>query len=144
MFPLSFAPLKTCKGPKCYIGINVHLPVNAKFILEKSLCALRFQQALLTPPVQCWLTLSLLSFSSNQFDKGYSYNIRHSFGKEGKRTDYTPYSCLKIILTNPPSQGDYHGKCFLWMCLWYTETQELCRKHWNSGMIFALLRGTGL
>uniref|UniRef100_G3U892 DNA primase subunit 2 n=1 Tax=Loxodonta africana TaxID=9785 RepID=G3U892_LOXAF len=45
----------------------------------------------------------------NQFDKGYSYNIRHSFGKEGKRIDYTPYSCLKIILTNPPSQGDYHG-----------------------------------
>eukprot|EP00069_Balaena_mysticetus_P005937 bmy_05057T0 len=88
-----FTPLKTCKGPKCCIGINVHLPVNAKFILEKSLCALRFQRTLLTPP----------------FDKGYSYNIRHSFGKEGKRTDYTPYSCLKIILTNPPSQGDYHG-----------------------------------
>ncbi|XP_034504189.1 DNA primase large subunit [Ailuropoda melanoleuca] len=45
----------------------------------------------------------------DKFDKGYSYNIRHSFGKEGKRTDYTPFSCLKIILTNPPSQGDYHG-----------------------------------
>ncbi|XP_074189243.1 DNA primase large subunit [Rhinolophus sinicus] len=48
----------------------------------------------------------------DKFDKGYSYNIRHSFGKEGKRTDYTLFrlfSCLKIILTNPPSQGDYHG-----------------------------------
>nr|KAF6507392.1 DNA primase subunit 2 [Rousettus aegyptiacus] len=45
----------------------------------------------------------------DKFDKGYSYNIRHSFGKEGKRTDYTPFSCMKIIITNPPSQGDYHG-----------------------------------
>ncbi|EAW54128.1 hCG1791791, partial [Homo sapiens] len=43
------------------------------------------------------------------FGKGCSYNICHSFGKEGKRTDYTPFSCLKIILSNPPSQGDYHG-----------------------------------
>lgn len=57
----------------------------------------------------------LVSSFFSQFDKGYAYNIRHSFGKEGKRTDYTPFSCMKIILTNPPSQGDYHGKCLCWM-----------------------------
>ncbi|KFV71402.1 DNA primase large subunit [Dryobates pubescens] len=44
-----------------------------------------------------------------QFDKGYAYSIRHSYGREGRRTDYTPYSCMKIIISNPPSQGDYHG-----------------------------------
>ncbi|KTG43925.1 hypothetical protein cypCar_00004004 [Cyprinus carpio] len=44
-----------------------------------------------------------------QFDKAYAYSVRHMFGKEGKRTDYTPYSCMKVILSNPPSQGDYHG-----------------------------------
>uniref|UniRef100_A0A8C7KR27 DNA primase large subunit n=1 Tax=Oncorhynchus kisutch TaxID=8019 RepID=A0A8C7KR27_ONCKI len=46
---------------------------------------------------------------ADKFDKAYAYSIRHMFGKEGKRTDYTPYSCMKVILSNPPSQGDQHG-----------------------------------
>lgn len=58
------------------------------------------------------LTQSVRIYSSvfTQFDKGYAYSIRHSYGKEGRRTDYTPYSCMKIIMSNPPSQGDYHGE----------------------------------
>ncbi|KAM3863061.1 DNA primase large subunit [Diretmus argenteus] len=46
---------------------------------------------------------------ADKFDKAYAYSIRHMFGKEGKRTDYTPYSCMKVIMSNPPSQGDHHG-----------------------------------
>ncbi|XP_046884567.1 DNA primase large subunit [Hypomesus transpacificus] len=46
---------------------------------------------------------------TDKFDKAYAYSIRHMFGKEGKRTDYTPYSCMKVILSNAPSQGDHHG-----------------------------------
>ncbi|MBN3274761.1 PRI2 primase, partial [Polyodon spathula] len=45
----------------------------------------------------------------SKFDKTYAYSICHSFGKEGKHTDYTPYSCMKIILCNPLRQGDHHG-----------------------------------
>ncbi|KAM9848200.1 DNA primase large subunit [Aulostomus maculatus] len=46
---------------------------------------------------------------ADKFDKAYAYSIRHMFGKEGRRADYTPSSCMKVILSNAPSQGDHHG-----------------------------------
>jgi DNA primase large subunit len=48
--------------------------------------------------------------AGDKFDKEYAYNIRHSYGKEGKRNDYIPYSCNKIQTSlPPPNSGEHHG-----------------------------------
>ncbi|KMZ66123.1 putative DNA primase large subunit [Zostera marina] len=44
----------------------------------------------------------------DRFEKEYAYGIRHNFGKEGKRIDYTPFSCQRII-SSVPSVGNHNG-----------------------------------
>ena len=50
------------------------------------------------------------NLTGEQFTKEYAYNIRHMYGREGKRATYTPYSCSRILNGNAPSSsGEHHG-----------------------------------
>lgn len=46
----------------------------------------------------------------DKFDKEHRYNIRYMYGKEGKKQDFSPYNCSKIINNFPtPTGTDSHG-----------------------------------
>lgn len=47
--------------------------------------------------------------TDDKFNKEYKYNIRHSYGLEGKRTNYSAFSCQYIFTNHQPGVDDTHG-----------------------------------
>ncbi|KHN76917.1 DNA primase large subunit [Toxocara canis] len=56
-----------------------------------------------------WRSEFTKKIDDDKFEKQYAYNIRHNYGKVGRRVDYKAYSCAKIILGNAPGAQDCHG-----------------------------------
>ena len=57
-----------------------------------------------------WRTAFHPKHSPEQFNKDYAYNVRHNYGQEGKRANYSSYSCGKICSGSGGSgNGEYHG-----------------------------------
>lgn len=52
--------------------------------------------------IKFWKQEFMKGMSEDQFNKGYLYNLKHMYGKEGKNTDYSPWSCDNIITKNLP------------------------------------------
>ncbi|XP_055327475.1 DNA primase large subunit-like [Paramacrobiotus metropolitanus] len=84
-------------------------------------------------PMDDTIKLTRLEFSRHGLNesqlKNMDYGVRHSYGREGRRANYNPPSCMKIITQNPPGQGEHHGCPF---------------KHFSEGMLRQKLTTYGM
>lgn len=60
--------------------------------------------------------------NDDKFDKKYLYHIRYNYGKEGRRVDYRPAGCNKLI-NDSVGPGEVHGCPYKHM-----DTDELTKR----------------
>lgn len=104
--------LSTTSMPLCMRSLHKALKVNhhLKFAGRQQYgLFLKGTGLQLDDAVAFWRQEFCKKMSVDDFNKKYAYNIRHNYGKEGKRKDYTPYNCMRIITGEPPKAGEYHG-----------------------------------
>jgi DNA primase large subunit len=85
---------------------NSHLKYNGRqqYGLYLKSIGLSLEEAL-----AFWRRSFASKVGEDKFQKEYAYNVRHNYGQEGKRANYAPFSCSKIITGGAPGVGDHHG-----------------------------------
>jgi DNA primase large subunit len=92
--------------------VHKHLTTNAHLMHNGRLQYGLFLKQVglsLEESLQFWKHKFSKKTTESEFEKQYSYGIRHNYGKEGKRFDYSAYSCHKIQNLPTPAQGEMHG-----------------------------------
>jgi len=56
---------------------------------------------------------SFSKMTDDKFNKEHKYNIRHSFGLEGKRANYPARTCMQIIMERGQKDMECHGCPFV-------------------------------
>jgi DNA primase large subunit len=93
----SISDLDTCLPP-CISGLISRLKKNRhlKYKDRQSL-TLFLKDSGMSVEACIQFFRNLFKVSKDVFDKNYLYSIRHNYGLEGKRANYTSYSCSKMI-----------------------------------------------
>merc|ERR1719193_2295135 len=63
----------------------------------------------------------------DKFEKEYAYGIRYNYGKEGKKKNWQPWDCMRIIMENVGA-GESHG------CPFRHHEGKILRKEVEKGM----------
>uniref|UniRef100_A0A6G3MGJ7 DNA primase large subunit (Trinotate prediction) n=1 Tax=Henneguya salminicola TaxID=69463 RepID=A0A6G3MGJ7_HENSL len=100
----SFPPCMQCAHAQ--LKRNGHLKYHGRIQYGLFLKGIGFS---LEESLTFWRNCFNKTIESEKFDKLYSYYIRYNYGQEGKRVDFHPYNCMKIIMSDPPVAGDSHG-----------------------------------
>ncbi len=88
------------------LSTNYHLKHNGRLQYGLFLKGLGLS---LEDSLNFWKKHFCKKIPEDKFDKEYAYNIRHNYGKEGKRQDYPSWSCEKIQGLPPIGPGQTHG-----------------------------------
>ena len=68
------------------------------------------------------------SVDVDKFEKEYAYGIRYNYGKEGKKKNWQPWDCMRIIMENVGA-GENHG------CPFRHHEGKILRKELETGKL---------